>query len=424
MCISTKRYAHLNLLLSSFGKNITIGLKFYYGGFELTHETNQEKRKHPSFFNDADWVDYKTFKGSQGTHDTKYDSFYEMKIPFSALGIDKNYLETNGIGAMLVATRGESGIDCIPYDDTMLDNTTGEYSSDASTSAEKDDIDVITSEFARIGKSGVNPTQPTTAKPTTVSPTTQPTTAQPTTVSPTTRPTAATYPVSEGKVEVTSNLFTGTQTYNESNTFTVDFDLESAMKIVNGQWKLTYDSNYLSIRNVDGLMPYISSGAMINAEEGAVYGAFSNVNNLYNFTSKKAMVSVTFDVKKKFDKTVNVNLELQELSVGYSQNGVTKYANVVKNGIYRDVTSQTGFSNAKPKFTTDLYVSDILYGDVNNDGNVTVDDVTLLQLYVAGDKSLDANAQLKADVNRDGIIDILDCTEIQLYVAGNIPNLG
>ena len=58
------------------------------------------------------------------------------------------------------------------------------------------------------------------------------------------------------------------------------------------------------------------------------------------------------------------------------------------------------------------------------DGNVTVDDVTLLQLYVAGDKSLDANAQLKADVNKDGIIDILDCTEIQLYVAGNIPNLG
>ncbi len=60
----------------------------------------------------------------------------------------------------------------------------------------------------------------------------------------------------------------------------------------------------------------------------------------------------------------------------------------------------------------------------NPNGNVTVDDVTLLQLYVAGDKSLDANAQLKADVNRDGIIDIIDCTEIQLYVAGNIPNLG
>lgn len=57
------------------------------------------------YLDDADWVDYKTFKGSQGTHDTKYVPFYEMKIPFSALGIDKNYIETNGIGAMLVATR-------------------------------------------------------------------------------------------------------------------------------------------------------------------------------------------------------------------------------------------------------------------------------------------------------------------------------
>lgn len=57
------------------------------------------------YSDDADWVDYKTFKGSQGTHDTKYDSFYEMKIPFSALGIDKKYIETNGIGAMLVTAR-------------------------------------------------------------------------------------------------------------------------------------------------------------------------------------------------------------------------------------------------------------------------------------------------------------------------------
>ena len=67
------------------------------------------------YSNDADWVDYKTFEGQSGTHDTKYDSFYEMKIPLSVLGIDANYLENNGIGAMLVATRGESGLDCIPF---------------------------------------------------------------------------------------------------------------------------------------------------------------------------------------------------------------------------------------------------------------------------------------------------------------------
>ena len=100
----------------------------------------------------ADWVDYKTFAGSSATHDTTFDSFYEIKIPLSVLGIDEAYLTKNGIGAMLVATRGESALDCIPFDMSMLDNATGDYSADPSTSHEKDDIDVITADFASIGK--------------------------------------------------------------------------------------------------------------------------------------------------------------------------------------------------------------------------------------------------------------------------------
>ncbi len=101
---------------------------------------------------DADWVDYKIFEGSQGTHDIKYDSFYEISIPLSVLGITSSYIETNGIGAMLIATRGESALDCIPFDSkAMLDNALEDYSSDSSTSAEKDDEDIITVPFARIG---------------------------------------------------------------------------------------------------------------------------------------------------------------------------------------------------------------------------------------------------------------------------------
>ena len=50
------------------------------------------------------------------------------------------------------------------------------------------------------------------------------------------------------------------------------------------------------------------------------------------------------------------------------------------------------------------------------DGDVTVDDVTLLQLYVAGDKSLDANAQLKADVNRDGKITPADYVKVKNHI--------
>ena len=108
----------------------------------------------------ADWVDYKTYTGSQGTHNTTYDSFYEMKIPLSTLGITKDYITNNGIGAMLVATRGESALDCIPFDVSMLDNATGDYSADPSTSAEKDDIDVITASLANVGKGSITPPPP------------------------------------------------------------------------------------------------------------------------------------------------------------------------------------------------------------------------------------------------------------------------
>ena len=105
----------------------------------------------------ANWVDYKTFTGSTGTHNTSYDSFYEIKIPLATLGIDKDYIQNNGIGAMLVATRGESALDCIPFDLSMLDNATGDYSADPSTSAEKDDIDVITAPLAKIGNGTITP---------------------------------------------------------------------------------------------------------------------------------------------------------------------------------------------------------------------------------------------------------------------------
>ena len=95
----------------------------------------------------ANWVDMMT-KG----HDTSYDSFYEMSIPLSVLGIDKSYIEANGIGVMQLSTRGVSAIDCLPHDPSMLDNATGDCAVDPSTSHEKDDTDVITVPLANIGK--------------------------------------------------------------------------------------------------------------------------------------------------------------------------------------------------------------------------------------------------------------------------------
>ena len=294
------------------------------------------------YSNDADWVDYKTFKGSSGTHNTKYDSFYEIKIPLSTLGINSSYIENNGIGAMVVATRGESGLDCIPFDDTMLDNATGSYGGDASTSHEKDDEDVITSSFARIGNLGGSTpvTQPTTAKPTT----------QPTTAKPTTQPTTAkatTTPVSNTlTVNAKSNLFATNTVKAESNakTVTVTYDLQSSMRLVNGQWSLSYDNTKLKlVSSSNELMPNVTD-SVVNCMNGIVKGNFTNVTSLYDFTSSKPFVKATFEIIGS--GSTDVTLDVQELSVGYKSNNSLVYKNAVVNSTKQNLSGFSGFESS------------------------------------------------------------------------------
>ena len=390
----------------------------------LIWELNASEDTSDVYSDDADWVDYKTFKGSQGTHDTKYDSFYEMKIPFSALGIDKNYIETNGIGAMLVATRGESGLDGIPFDDTMLDNATGDYTSDPSTSAEKDDVDVITSEFARIGKGGVTPTQPTTVRPTT-----QPTTAKPT--QPTTQPVSDTLTVNASSN--LNELKAVSKKYNaDKNQVTVACKLQSSMDFVNCDLTLSYDSTKLQFNTANnlgsdgklGIAPNLNTVVYNIKTPGKIKLVASSLD-MYDFKTEKDLLKVTFDVIGK--GTTDVELYVKDMAVGYidSKTGYTISKSIVNSGVQVDVTGTAGFTGQKLSGSIVLGPEEnILYGDINGDGKITVDDVTLLQLFVSGDKTIDSAAKIRADVNKDGVIDVLDCTDIQLYIAGDLSKLG
>lgn len=85
-------------------------------------------------------------------HDHLYDTFYELAIPYSALGITRSWLEENGMGVRVIGSRGESGIDCVPHDPSMVDAVLDSYGKDASTSHEKDDFDHITYALADIAK--------------------------------------------------------------------------------------------------------------------------------------------------------------------------------------------------------------------------------------------------------------------------------
>lgn len=100
-------------------------------------------------------------------HNRKYDSFFTYTIPLKALGIDKSYLETKGIGIMAFGTRGESALDCIPHDPSMVDNVMEEYRANDNTSYEKEDLDTITVPLASVGKlrqQGTGPVDPPVSK--------------------------------------------------------------------------------------------------------------------------------------------------------------------------------------------------------------------------------------------------------------------
>ena len=104
----------------------------------------------------AAWVDFYTIG-----HSKSLDSVYEMAIPFTTLGIDKNYLENTGITVMNIMTFGTSGMNSLPVDMSMSDNADKPYSKDTSSSMEKEDEDHITVPLAKIGNANGIPTPPT-----------------------------------------------------------------------------------------------------------------------------------------------------------------------------------------------------------------------------------------------------------------------
>lgn len=56
-------------------------------------------------------------------------------------------------------------------------------------------------------------------------------------------------------------------------------------------------------------------------------------------------------------------------------------------------------------------------GDVNFDGVVDIKDVGLIQMYIAGLRTLNPTQITYSDVNNDGIVDIKDAGRIQLFIS-------
>jgi hypothetical protein len=74
-----------------------------------------------------------------------------------------------------------------------------------------------------------------------------------------------------------------------------------------------------------------------------------------------------------------------------------------------------GTSNSK-----DLLISNALYGDLNGDGKVNVNDLIIMANKLAGNFQLDLPG---ADVFQDGKVDVQDLFVMANFLAGNIQSL-
>ena len=87
------------------------------------------------------------------------------------------------------------------------------------------------------------------------------------------------------------------------------------------------------------------------------------------------------------------------------------------------VSALNNYCNVEPNvewYSAPTSLKVVVLGDVNLDGTVTVNDVTLLQKYLAAIVTLNNEQLLAADYNRDGMITIYDCTLIQMKASGLI----
>ncbi|MGN1112406.1 MAG: choice-of-anchor I family protein [Acutalibacteraceae bacterium] len=120
--------------------------------------------------------------------------------------------------------------------------------------------------------------------------------------------------------------------------------------------------------------------------------------------------------KKAHDTEIQNAKEATATEAGYTGDKVCKICGYTEQGTEIPATGEI----------TDPTLPDkpAIPGDVDNNGEVTVDDVTLIQKYLADMTVLDSTQLKAADVTGTGDVTIDDATNIQKFIAGLILSLS
>ncbi len=192
------------------------------------------------------------------------------------------------------------------------------------------------------------------------------------------------------------------------------------MGVVDAQWTLRYDTSKLRYTRENNMangkqtiMPNVDK-LVYNAKNDYIKGNFSEISSLYEFNGG-TFVSVTFDIIGT--GTADVYLDLECLTLGYHKSPKELVlGSLVDRSQMFDISGQAGFENASVTSGTSITGS-VLKGDVDGDGEIDIQDATLVMKNVVELESFTSMQFLAADVDGDGVITIKDATCIQKYVA-------
>ena len=153
------------------------------------------------------------------------------------------------------------------------------------------------------------------------------------------------------------------------------------------------------------------------------YGVFSGCNKLQKITIPQDVTSIG---NKVFYNCTNLKSIIIPKDVSFIARDSFENCNILTINGYIGTYAET---YAKENDFEFIAIDDkILTGDANQDGIINVNDVTYLQMHIAGNKNTDGSALIDetnkqlfdcVDMNKDGKLSVSDVTALQIYISNN-----
>ena len=227
-----------------------------------------------------------------------------------------------------------------------------------------------------------------------------------------------------------------------ANTFTVSAETTDSMVYPGGEIRVTYsfakdiwctpcyffegkyDTNVLEFENVEN---HWSIPPMFAPHDGYVSAAASSA---YGVEVKQGDKIISYYYKVIGEANVNdIDFGFIQFQL-YDDDGVeldASYMTYSVEVLSRGEVPTTEPTTTEPETTEPATTEPkILYGDVNGNGLVNIQDATEIQKFSVGINTPEVGSDLfeLADVNDDGRISILDVTCVQKYLVGGYNDTG